>query len=83
LEDLEHLAVPFLSATIEEPTGLLSLTVKFPEDSNVTKVIEEIAPFIGAKNPFQDVEKQVRGKEHEFKPDEVKLLHHYELRWKW
>jgi len=83
LDDTENRAVPFMSATIEEPTKMLSLTVKFPQESNVTKVIEEVAPFIGSKAPFENVEKPVVGKEHEFKPAEVKLLHHYELRWQW
>lgn len=83
LEDLEDKAIPFMSATIEEPTKLLSLKVIFPEGLKVDSVIEEEAPFIGSKNPFYNEEKKVVGKEHEFKPKKVNLLHHYELRWKW
>lgn len=83
LEDLEKAAVPFMSATIEEPTNSLSLKVKFPDDSNVDHVIKEISPFIGAKMPFSSVREEITETEYEWIVTNPKLLFHYELRWEW
>jgi hypothetical protein len=83
LEDLEKVAVPFISATIEEPTNSLSLKVKFPDGSNVDHVIKEISPFIGAKMPFSSVREDITEMEYEWIVRKPKLLFHYELRWDW
>jgi hypothetical protein len=52
LEDMEHTAVPFVSATIEESTDLLSLTLQLPRELHATQVVCEASPFMGAKNPY-------------------------------
>jgi hypothetical protein len=83
LEDLEKVAVPFISATIEEPTNSLSLKVKFPDGSNVDHIIKEISPFIGAKMLFSSVREDITEMEYEWIVSKPKLLFHYELRWDW
>jgi hypothetical protein len=83
LDDLENKSVPFISATLEEPTQSLSLKVKFPNDSVVDHVIKETSPFIGAKMPFSSIREEISENEYEWIIPNPKLLFHYELRWEW
>lgn len=83
LEDLQNAAVPFLSATMEEPTRKLILKVQLPANDNVEEVVMEVLPFMGAKTPFSSDTKKIEHNEYTWTVENPKLLYHYEMRWEW
>jgi hypothetical protein len=84
LEDTEGKAVPFMSATIEEPTDKLKMNLMLPPELGVKKATQIVSMCIGAKKPMQtaDIEFNRHG-ELEFQENRPKLLYNYELRWHW
>lgn len=83
LSDRSGKMVPFISATIEEPTSKLVLRLKTgPMDGRVSKVLGELSSHLGAKSPYStDIIKKGNGDEYEWVILKPKLLHYYELRW--
>ena len=82
LEDEEKVAVPFLSATIEEQTDKLILNLILPISLGVKEVICEIHSSIGAKKPlYIETKKLDRYGKVRWEIDNPKLLYHYEMRW--
>jgi hypothetical protein len=82
LDDSSKRAVPFISATIEEPTDLLKLTLEVPIEWGLTEVICEVANGASAKRPLESKTMAIdqQGKA-EWSISNPKLLHHYEMRW--
>lgn len=82
LSDSDKKMVPFISATVEEPTDLLILNAVFPESLKVDEVICEISSSIGENKPFH-VEKMKldRDGKSTWRVRNPKLLYHYEMRW--
>lgn len=83
LEDIENVAVPFLSSTVEEPTARMILKVKFPPELNVEEVIREISPVMGARKPFSTTPDKTAHSEYTWTIASPKLLYHYEVGWEW
>jgi len=83
LHDPQHTAVPFFSATVEEPTDILTLQVRLNPQLGVREVICEHSSSIGAKRPFQETRHPLNDDgEFTWNIETPKLLHHYEIRWK-
>ena len=82
LEDVNREAVPFFSATIEEPTDFLKLNLSLTPKLGVKEVTCEISSGIGAKKPFNSktipLDRNGRATWEIKKP---KLLYHYEIKW--
>jgi hypothetical protein len=83
LKDLENVAVPFLSMTIEEPTSKMILKVKLPSNLHVEEIVKQIAPFMGAKTPFYSITEKIEHNEYTWTIPNPKLLYHYEMEWEW
>ena len=82
LDDKNGSAVPFVSATIEEPTALLRIHVKIARSLGVRKVTREISGGIGAKKPFESTEVALDGRgEYTWEVKRPRLLYHYEIKW--
>jgi hypothetical protein len=82
LEDEEKTAVPFFSATIEEPTEFLKLNLILPTELGIKKVTCEVSCGMGAKKPLSSVTKDIDGRgKVDWEIEKPKLLHHYEIRW--
>jgi hypothetical protein len=82
LNDSSQTSVPFVSAVIEEPTTLLSLTVKLPTNVGVHEVICEIASGIGARKPFKSHRQTLDREGKAAWPIEgPKLLYSYAMKW--
>lgn len=82
LEDPARKAVPFFSVTVEEPTDLLSLELQLPSEFGVTSVVCEHAPYMGAKEVFKSMDKELdRDGKVVWTISRPKLLHYYEIRW--
>lgn len=82
LEDVNNKAVPFMSATIEEPTDLLVMSVSFPDSLGLREATCETSSSIGARSPF--ISKTVpinRNGQVNWSIRKPKLLYHYEIRW--
>lgn len=82
LEDVAGKAVPFFSATIEEPTDALILNLCLSPGLGVKEAVCEISSGIGAKKPFSsEILKLNRDGWVTWKIRKPKLLHHYEMKW--
>lgn len=82
LEDAARVAVPFMSATVEEPTDLLKLSLSLPPDLKVGQVTCEISSGIGSKKPLSSKTMNLdRYGRVSWGIEKPKLLHHYEIRW--
>lgn len=81
-DDRDRAAVPFVSATIEEPTEHLTLSVTLPQALRIHSVIEECSSGIGAKTPF-DSRPQVLDSDGSriYDVTDPQLFHHYEIKW--
>ena len=80
LDDPDRVAVPFVSATIEEPTEKLSFEVTLDETPATEAVVEE-SSHIGANKPSYTWRVPFSGKTASWMIDNPRLLHHYEMRW--
>jgi hypothetical protein len=82
LDDKDRVAVPFISATVEEPTEKLVLSVELPKDLSITEVVYERASGIGARKPIKSeiLKLDADGRVSHPVPS-PQLLHHYEIRW--
>jgi hypothetical protein len=82
LSDELHQAVPFISATIEEPTDVLRLNLETPVEWGLTEVVCEISSGQGANRPLSthSLPFDDHGKV-QWAIEKPKLLHHYEMRW--
>ena len=82
LSDTDMKMVPFISATIEEPTDLLIMTVAFHDNMNIDEIICEVSSSIGESKPF-DVEKRKldRSGKATWRIRNPTLLFHYEMSW--
>lgn len=82
LSDTDMKMVPFISATIEEPTDLLIMTVTSLDNMNIDEIICEVSSSIGESKPF-DVEKRKldRSGKATWRIRNPKLLFHYEMSW--
>ena len=82
LRDKDKKFVPFLSATIEEPTDLLEFILKFSPEFDVKQATCETSVSIGARKPLESVVKYLDD-HHELHwiINKPKLLHHYEVKW--
>lgn len=83
LEDKANVAVPFVSSTISEPTDLLKITLRTPENLGVTRATKEISCSIEAKKPIREDDLILHRGEGTWEVENPKLFHHYELRWDW
>lgn len=85
LEDQEEKAVPFFSATIEEPTEKLRFNLCLPNHFNVKEVICETSSSIGSQKPLESITKPLvvyDGKSCvTWEITCPKLLYHYEVKW--
>lgn len=82
LEDLEQKAVPFFSATIEEPTEKVIFNLSLNPEFDVKEAICEETCSIGAQKPFHTrTVKLDRNGKAQWIIKHPKLLHHYEMRW--
>ena len=82
LEDTAAKAVPFFSATIEEPTDYLKLNLSLPCDIAVREVTCEVSSGIGAKKPFSSKTIPLdRNGKATWEIRKPKLLYHYEMKW--
>jgi hypothetical protein len=85
LEDITDSVVPFISATVEEPTEQLTFRLRFAPEIGVTQVWCEILSGIGGKNSFNTDSIPVSSTgDVEWSPafPHPKLLHHYEVTWR-
>lgn len=74
--------VPFISATIHEPTKELVFSIDFTNIENYPKKVTcEITSSIGANNVFETFEKNVENKKVFWKIENPKFLFHYEIKW--
>jgi hypothetical protein len=82
LEDTEGLAVPFMSATIEEPTRLLRLHLSLAPSLGVREVTCEVSGTIGTKRPFVSQTRMLDGNGAVvWEISRPSLLYHYEMKW--
>jgi hypothetical protein len=82
LADNNNKMVPFISATIEEPTDLLIMNVSFPETMQIDSVFCEVSSSLGANKPFEVKKCELdRNKKATWRVRNPKLLFHYEMRW--
>lgn len=82
LEDADRKAVPFFSATIEEPTRCLTLHLSLPRSLGIKTVTYEVSSSIGASRPSRSSDEQLDNEcEITKNIDGPLLFHHYELKW--
>ena len=82
LEDLENIAVPFISATVEEPTNIIKLNLSIPTTFGVREVTCQISSSIGAEKPFDSFTRPLdKHGEATWEINNPKLLYHYEMKW--
>lgn len=82
LEDKEGMAVPFFSATIEEPTDLLRFNLCLNTSLGVREVICETSSGISSGKPLDTIVKQMdKHGEVTWEIRKPKLLYHYEMKW--
>jgi len=81
LEDISHVARPFISQTIETATGSLKLRLEVPEDFGVTRAQKTILPTIDSLASIYDEPLDVRNGVVEWTVTKPKLLHCYQLAW--
>jgi hypothetical protein len=83
LNDKEHVSMPFISATIEEPTDGLKFELNFAPETGVQTIACSIQAAIGGKNVLAAETQEVSSTGHvAWKPDgRPKLLHHYQVSW--
>lgn len=82
LDDSDRNAVPFFSATIEEPTRCLVMHLALPKSLGIQHVTYEVSSSIGANRPFRSTEESLSHDcEITQKIDDPQLFHHYELKW--
>ena len=82
LKDTAEKAVPFFSATIEEPTDYLKLNLSLPCNIGVREVTCEVSSGIGAKKPFSSKTILLdRNGKATWEIRKPKLLYHYEMKW--
>ena len=84
LDDAARGAVPFISATIEEPTLHLRLVAQFPPELGIKQATKEMSVGIGAKKPLSSVLEQIDADGRAvYDESHPQLLHHYEIKWWW
>lgn len=71
----------FFSNPIEEPTGLLKMKIRFPEEWGVDKVMCDISPLLGAKIPLEQIKRTLTRGEYVWEVKDPKLYHCYEISW--
>lgn len=80
--DSEHSFVPFISATIEEPTKQLTLILISSGEALIQEAGGEIAETIGARVPYRAIQLKA---DHDgriiWRIGDPKMFQHYELRW--
>lgn len=82
LEDTQKVAGPFVSATIQEPTEKLRITLKLPHIFNVIKVVcDECSNVGGSVLESKEVDLDCNG-EVIWEIKKPKLLHCYEIKWR-
>lgn len=82
LKDASSKMVPFVSATIHEPTSLLILNISFSKEQNINEVICEVTSSIGANKMFETNKVVVdRNGQVVWRIRNPKLLFHYEMNW--
>ncbi len=81
LDDPLKKAVPFFSASIEEPTDLLILDLTLPTECGVQEVVCEESCSIGARKPYSETTKILKDGKVRWEIPHPKLLHHYEMKW--
>jgi hypothetical protein len=82
IDDSDCKAVPFFSATVEEPTEYLKLDLTLPANLGITEVTREVSTGIGASKPITSelVALNTHG-EVSFSVSRPSLLYHYEIKW--
>jgi len=84
LDDTARRSVPFVSATVEEPTKRLSFDLVFPDQFRISTVTCTVLSGIGAKKPLTSISRTV-GQNGAVswtpEPPHPRLLHHYEVEW--
>ena len=75
-------AVPFISATIEQPTNLLILRLNVPHDLKITRAYGEVFANMGAINGWgsKEIPPDEKGN-FVWTIEKPKLLHYYEMSW--
>jgi hypothetical protein len=82
LEDTSDSVVPFISATVEEPTEKLTFRLWFAPETGVTQVSCEVLSGIGGKSSFTSFSLPVPATGTVvWTTPHPKLLHHYEVSW--
>jgi hypothetical protein len=82
LEDQANRAVPFFSATIEEPTDLLRFSLILNPSLGVREVTCETSTGIGSGKPFDSFARQLdKHSEASWEIKNPKLLYYYEMKW--
>jgi len=82
LDDNAAEMIPFLSATVSEPTKNLIFSISFPKDQNVSQIIGETSSSVGSTTIFKTDELTVdRYNTVRWEVKKPKLLYHYEIRW--
>jgi hypothetical protein len=82
LEDQAGRAVPFFSATIEEPTDLLRFNLSLNPALSVREVTCETSSGIGAGKPFDSFIKPLdKHSEIKWEIHSPRLLYYYEMKW--
>jgi hypothetical protein len=81
LSDPAHSFVPFISASIEEPTEKLSFTLEVPPGWQIPQVFCETSSCIGARVPFDTEVKTFTESVHIDWDPKPRIHFHYEMRW--
>lgn len=82
LSDGSRAHVPFISATVDEPTEILKFSLIVPDTLAVRECVCEISNSITAKNALESETKQVDSSGRvTWIIDKPKLLYHYEMKW--
>lgn len=81
LTDPERAAVPFISATIDEPTEFLRMVLIAPVTLGIHQCVCEVSTTISSKAPLSSEIIQEQNGQIAWLITKPKLLHHYEMKW--
>ena len=84
IDDTDESAVPFVSATVTEPTQELSFKVQLPPNTRITNAQCEVSSGVDARKPFSASDVPINSDSSIFwQLENPRLLQYYELRWTW